>query len=255
MCTTKFDLIGALLPSLSPGGSGIDRRQALLLINNLCIPMENKAAIMLGEPCGTLIPVLLATIRSRVQECYLAVVCLYNLSLLTEAKSILFRYIPQPESRSETFSEKPTSLLRTIELLTKDCLPFVIKENSSEVLSVEREAVRWSLCLMRHLSAVKENAILVANETIFPFAAIQCLELSLQHGKDLGFWRQDSLETSSLMILVHLAQHGEDGVSRMRSYTNVLPVLRQLKGRGGIHESRAVTLLKILEAPPMIAHE
>lgn len=224
--------------------------------------MENKAAIMLGEPCVTLIPALLAIIRSRVPECYLAVVCLFNLSLLPDAKPILFRYIPpaslerQPGAHSETFSEKSTSLLRTIESLTKDYLPFVTKlDKALQIVSVEREAVRWSICLMRHLSAVRQNALIVANETIFPSAAIQCLEVSLQNGKDLGFWRQDSLETSSLMILVHLAQHGEDCVSRMRSYTNTLPVLRQLNGKGGIHESRAVTLVRILEQSPGITHD
>lgn len=221
--------------------------------------MENKAAIMLGEPCATLIPALLTIVRARVPECYLAIVCLFNLSLLTEAKPILFRYVPPvstkrpSEAPPATFSDNPTSLLRTIESLTKDYLPFVTKlEKASNILSVEREAVRWSLCLMRHLSTLAENAAIVANETIFPFAAIQSLEVSLQHGKDLGFWRQDSLEASSLMILVHLAQHGEECIAPWRS-ENALPVLRQLRGQGGIHESRAVALIQILELPPMIA--
>lgn len=252
ICTTKLDLLSALLPSLSPNGSSVDRRQALLLINNLCIPMENKAVIMLGEPCDTLLPALLTTIRSRVPECYLAIVCLFNLSLLVESKPILLRYVPPASLESdcsETFFENSTSLLRTIESLTKGYLPFVTKlEKSSDILSVQREAVRWSFCLMRHLSTLAENAVVVANKTIFPFAAIQCIEVSLQTGKDLGFWRQDSLEASSLMILVHLAQHGEECISPWRSET-VMPVLRRLKGKGGIHESRAVTLLQILEQP------
>ncbi|GAX14011.1 hypothetical protein FisN_5Lh072 [Fistulifera solaris] len=255
VCTTKYDLIGAILPSLAPTGSSIDRRQALLLINNLCIPMENKAAILLGDQGHSLVSAFLETIRARVSECYLAVVCLFNLSLLPEAKPILFRYVPsqrKPETHSETYLKKTMSLLRTIESLTRDCLPFVINlDHASDVLSVEREAVRWSLCLMRHLSALKENAVVVANETMFPSAAIQCLEVSLQTNSDLGFWRQDSLETSSLMILVHLAQHGAKCVERLRSYTNVQPVLRQLKGKGGIHELRAITVLRILEETPI----
>jgi hypothetical protein len=213
--------------------------------------MENKAAILLGDQGLSLISALLETISARVSECYLAVVCLFNLSLLPEAKPILFRYVPsqrRPETHSATYLKKTTSLLRIIESLTKDCLPFVINpDHASDVLSVEREAVRWCLCLMRHLSSWKENAIVVAKETIFPSAAIQCLEVSLQTNSDLDFWRQDSLETSSLMILVHLAQHGAECVERLRSYSNVQPVLRQLQGKGGIHELRAVTVLQILE--------
>ncbi len=213
----------------------------------------------MGDQGHPLVSALLETIRARVSECYLAVVCLYNLSLLPEAKPILFRYIPsqrRPETHSATYLKKTTSLLRTIESLTKDCLPLVINiDHASDILSVEREAVRWSLCLMRHLSALRENAVVVANETIFPLAAIQCLQVSLQSNIDLGFWRQDSLETSSLMILVHLAQNGEECVERLRSYTNVQPVLRQLKGKGGIHELRAITVLQILEEAPIDASD
>lgn len=255
MCTTRYDIISKLIPCMTSKSLATDRRQALLLVSNLCVPPENKAAIMLGEPAKNLLPVLLDIVTNRLPESYLATVCLFNLSFLEESKQFLFTYVP-PEMPGDKESkldyhhyapiQDPTSLLRTLEAAMKEFLPFVVSlpENQRHVMSVEGEVIRYAMGVFRHLSTIDDIAIKIAKETIIPGVAVQCLKASL--GKDLALWKRDSMEDACLMLLVRLSQHGEECIEVLRS-DETESVLASLKGRGGIHETRATALLRLLQ--------
>ena len=262
VCTTRLDTIGALLPCIS-SPTLTDRRKSLLILNNLCIPVANKAAILLGEPLQPVVTALLDVIRQRQAESYLAAVCLFNLSFLQDGKALLFSFVPteppqqQPQSSYRHYAptDNPISLLRTLESGMQEFLPYVITANSDTdnngddhhppVKSVERQAVRWCMGLFRNLaSAVPEHAVTLARHTRIPAMAIACLHdasLSIH----LNLWTRDSLMDASLMLLVHIAQH--DATTLRHTETDMLlQVLERLHGRGGIHETRAMALLKCL---------
>ena len=97
VCTTSFKTVEVLVTCLHGNVSMNDRRQALLILNNLCIPIENKAAIIFGEPYEVLMDALLAIVRSRSNESYLALVTLLNLSYIQDdhGKVALYNFVPK----------------------------------------------------------------------------------------------------------------------------------------------------------------
>ena len=250
ICTAKFNVIAAVVPCLSPIAAKTDRRQALLLLNNLCIPPENKAAILLGEPYKLLLPALLQIIASRMAESHLAAVCLYNLSFLGEGHSFLFHYVPPPvageplsEYRHLAPLDNPTSLFRILESAVQDFLPFVsVAQDKPMVVSVEGEVVRWCLGLFSNIEKVNPKA--VVTQSVLPHAAVQCLQYFSKH--DLSLWKRDSLPDISLMLLVRLARDATC-VAVLRRSQEARQVLESLEGRGGIHETRAKALLELLQ--------
>jgi len=240
VCTTKFSIFEAVQPCLSLDASPTDRRQALLLINNLSIPNENKAAILLGEPIEFLLPPLLRILRQRLAESYLAAVCLFNLSYLEDAKDMLMNYVPSKLDRVRTEykyqlpAENEESLLRVVESMLKDFTPYLKRH----VHSVQAEAVRWSMGLMRNLVTNADNAVFVAHKTVIPSLAVKYLRDSTD---DLAHWTRDSLPDSSLMLLVHLVNFDE--CLEPLNTQETREALKQLDGKGGIHEMRASAVL------------
>lgn len=276
VCTTRFNAVGAISRCIDPeacsSSSSSDRRRALLILNNLCIPVENKAAILLNpKPLQQLIPALLKLLRKRVPESYLAMVCLYNLSFLQDAKLLFFSFVPAVEQndnneglesyRQYAPTDNPISLLRTVESAMKEFIPYLVQLQEQQALggsgsirsrsfrltdSVEWEVIRFGMGMFRNLVTKKENAIVAATETVLPTLAIQSLQVS---NRDLSLWSRDSLEDASLMLLVHLAQHDECIKSLQQNIWNdeTRQVLQSLHGKGGIHETRAMALLRLLE--------
>jgi hypothetical protein len=225
----------------------MDRRLALLLLNNLSIPMENKAAILLGEPAEVLLPALLKVIHARLPSAYLATVCLFNLSYLEDAKEMLLQYVPsddqvvytrvQSEYHHRPPIENPNSLVRILEKLLQDYTPYI--SHSSH--SVEKQAVRWAVGILRNLVTVEENAIALARKTSIPSLALQYLSESTN---DLSLWARDSLEDSSLLLLVNLAKHPE--CCSCVDLAKAQQSLGKLQGKGGIHDVRATAVLGLL---------
>lgn len=277
--SSKFDIIQALIPCIAPEASNTsDRRQALLLINNLCVPTEGKLAVFRGSACKSFLSTLLRVIQDRFPESYLATVCLFNLSLCEEMKSFLFAFVPT-SSHNQVVEETTTttmtstmgsrrlhgnrqpseyiealqnsqSLVRTLETVVKDFSPFLATTHA--VVSVEGEVIRWTMGIMRNLATVETIAVAIATETTLPAAAVYCLETSLQANKDLVLWKQNSMEDASLMLLVRLAQFGEVCLQAIRT-PEAKRVLNGLQGRGGIHETRAKVLLMLFDhqEPPI----
>lgn len=210
--------------------------------------MENKAAILLGEPAEALLPALLKLIHERLPDAYLATVCLFNLSYLEDAKSMLLEYVPtgdvamDPNVQSEYHYtpplENPNSLLRILEKLLQDYTPYL----SHATNSAERQAVRWTVGILRNLATAQENAVVLAQNTVVPSLALLFLE---ETNNELSLWSRDSLEDSSLLLLVNLVQcpAGCEALDLEQAQR----ALGKIVGKGGIHDMRAATVLRILE--------
>jgi hypothetical protein len=251
VCTTKWDTIGAVASCVTPEADPGDRRQALLLLNNLSIPIENKASIVLGEPVESLLPALLKVIHERLPESYLAAACLFNLSYLEDAKQFMFTYIPtvtvvatevqsQYHYRPRTL-ENPGSLLRILESLLRDYAGYL---QVDDVNSVEGEAVRWVIGVLRNLATVKDNAIDLIQQTVVPALALQFLETTTN---ELSLWSRDSLEDSCLMLTVNLVQSCPAEYQKRIDRDTARKALGKIHGKGGIHDMRATAVLRLLE--------
>jgi hypothetical protein len=238
-----------------------DRRQALLILNNLCIPIENKAAILFGEPFELLVDALLAIVRSRSIESYLALVTLLNLSYIQDdhGKVAMFNFVPKlntGKANNDAASQygaqlpidNPLSAIRTLESILQDYVPYVIRRR--KVNSVELQCCRWSLNVIRNLiSTIPAFSIAVGQHTAIPALSVQCLAKS--DTTNLGTWTCDSIEDACLMILIHICRY-DDCIHLLKQNVVVmdelLAICEEIKNTNpGIHQLRATALLDRLE--------
>ncbi len=158
--------------SLSSG----DRRWACLIINNLAIPLENKAALVSNR---TLMDALLFVISKNFPETHLCCVCLMNLSYTENASvpihNVMLQYQMSTPSDSagdgnddnnnydedgvslSVILNNPNSLLRILETMIKDYTHILIGNlsktySSRSLVSVQGEAVRWTVGWMRNVT-------------------------------------------------------------------------------------------------------
>jgi hypothetical protein len=239
-----------------------DRRQALLILNNLCIPIENKPAIVFGEPFEVLMDALFELILSRSTESYLALVTLLNLSYIQDnhAKVAMYNYIAKPNAgitdNNDAQSQygiqqpidNPLSTIRTLESIVQDYAPYVISRRT--VNSFELQCCRWSMNVIRNLiNTIPAYAMAVGQSTAIPVFAVQFLIKS--DTTNLGTWTRDSVEDACLMILIHTCRH-DDCVQVLKSNTNAMEELLMFceelkKTNTGIHQIRASALLDLFE--------
>mmetsp|Transcript_8727 Transcript_8727/g.11567 ORF Transcript_8727/g.11567 Transcript_8727/m.11567 type:complete len:382 (-) Transcript_8727:252-1397(-) len=253
VCSKSFDVMTALLPCLSPVASGIDRRQALLLLNNFCIPKENKQHMLLGEARDSLLNSLLLIFQKRLPEAHIAAACLYNLSFLEQAKIMLISYMPEDSlnrvgsARSSYSFHSPTtkenSLLRIIEEMVIHFSPYMSKAYQKKVSTVEVATVRWAMAVMRNLVTVQENAAIIASTTKFPQLAAQYLQES---SRKMEHWTVDSLEDSSLLFLLMLIQSGDDSCKAMDT-KELRTALAKVSKLPGIHGVRAGVIIQRMD--------
>ena len=259
--STRFHTLDALIPCIKPDIAATDRRQALLVLNNLCIPSENKRTILLGPSRDELLLVLLQVLVQKLPECHLVVACLFNLSFYEEAKSLLLNYVPAvslQQSDEETPEEynfsKPTekkdSFLRILEQVTSEFLPYYVKHKTdtmyndpsrkrAQPVSVEASTLRWSMCLLRNLASEPEHAVMLATTTKFPATALEILQVSARH-TDLAEWSHDSLPEACLVFWVWLVQSSEEASRHLQ------------KVFGEEEELAAVRILEPIAAQPGI---
>lgn len=262
VCTTSFATIPILVTCLHLNLPAGDRRQALLIINNLCIPIENKAAIIFGDAFESLMDALLELIRERVAESYVALVTLVNLTYLQDdhAKIAIFNHIPKLDRRfggddgaASQYSyklpgESPLSIVRTLESLLRDYVPYAVTQRS--INSLEQQCCRWSFNIIRNLiGSVPSHCSIVGKMTQIPVLAIQYLAKS--DTTNLATWSKDSSEDACLMILVHIFRMDDcilvlnnDKVA-MENLQSVCEELKQTPP--GIHQLRAASLLDRLD--------
>jgi hypothetical protein len=262
VCTTSFATIEVLVTCLHSNVPVSDRRQALLILNNLCIPIENKAAIVFGEPFEVFIDTLLELIRIRSTESYLALVTLLNLSYIQDnhGKIAMYNRIPKFSIENGTGNDaasqygfqlpidNPLSTIRTIESLLQDYVPYVVTRRN--INSFELQCCRWSMNILRNLiNTIPSHAMAVGQHTQIPILAVQCLASS--DTTDLTTWTRDSLEDASLMILIHICKF-DDCLQLLKNNSVLMDQLLSIceklnKTHPGIHQVRAAALLNRLE--------
>jgi hypothetical protein len=243
VCTTKYNTIMTLLPCLQDKCNLTDRRFALLILNNLCIPGENKAAILFGETCEPLLTALLQVVQHRLAESYLALVTILNLSYIPDINGkVLLLNFGASANRND-----PSSLLHTLETVLNDFAPHVQHKNS-----VEQQCCRWSMNILRRLLTTHEAAYEVTVRAVSVVeSAVSCLEAA--DTVNLKNWTKDSLEDASLMVLVHLVQHEDcleilvvDHGELVESMYGVCDTLA--KSTVNLHQQRAVAVMERLES-------
>jgi hypothetical protein len=151
-------------------------------------------------------------------------------------------------------SDNEKSLLRVVEALLMDFTPYLQKQmehelrqqqqqasasslspsssshrQSKPVSTVEAATTRWCIAMLRNLATVPENAQIIATTTAIPLLTAHCLIMSTSalpqfnssgsgsSSNDLSHWARDSLEDSSLMLLLWLSQCGSQGLAASSS--------------------------------------
>jgi hypothetical protein len=209
------DTVKVLASCLKISGKGNQSRTALLILNNLCIPLENKVAIMFsadnddhhpgnnnshgtnnddGSDFSILLTALLRLIQARNHNSYLCLVTLVNLSATPDAtaKRRLFQFIPPPPTLSGDASAAaapPPETYRVVHNNIKSALdePTSCIRTIESILrdtipyrhakgSVEQQCCRWAMNVVRNLVAANaENGLAVAKSTVIPELAVTCL--------------------------------------------------------------------------------
>lgn len=218
--------MGTLANAISVKASKEDRRLACLILNNLSIPFECKAVMVLGPASERLLGALCAVIRHSHAESYLCCICLFNLSFLEDGAPAILNYTP-----ANAPLENPLSLLRTVELMMKTYSPLLLSSN--KVMSVEGEAVRWATGLIRNLSATQDACCLIAKTKI---PELVCFHLR-DSPNPIIKWTKDSVEDLSLIVLCNLAKYPEL-LSHLKQI-GAQEAVHDIVGQGGIHDFRA----------------
>lgn len=219
---------------------------------------------------------MLAILRQKLPECHLVVACLFNLSFYEETKHMLFHYVPtvalkhadQDTPEEYSFSqptEKKDSLLRILERITHEFVPYYVqhresirydsnKRNHQELpKSVEASTLRWTMCLLRNLSTDPDHAALLATTTKFPAAALGLLKATAQY-TDLSLWSHDSLPEACLVFWVWLVQSSGEACRHLQrqfdddSEMSAVSVLQPVTEQPGIQGARAKMVLSRLQA-------
>jgi hypothetical protein len=257
VASSEWAIIDRLAYCLSISSDSVERRQICLVLNNLSIPFDNKALMLLGDTGDRLIAALLKTINAKHPEAYLCCVCLMNLSILDESKRTLMYYVPPftattvsensgTPDRSATCAynpdgdplKSPSSLLRSLEhmiVIYSALLP-------SPVQSVEGQAVKWSMGFFRNLSTTVEHAKLVAH-TAIPSVAGHLIRTS---PRPLCKWTRDSFEDITLSFLVQLVQFPEVVDILNEHHKELSTCLSEVAERKGIHGVRAALIFSLL---------
>lgn len=171
-----------------------------LTLNNLAIPHKNKQIMCLERISKKIFTNLCTVIASGRKEVYLCLICLMNLSFYEPAQVPIGQFSPQETNGTRRWSkvpplENPNSLLRILQDLT---------------LHAARGTAdfRWAFALLASLANHPENALLIGL-TAIPTIALENLSCSKQPPSQ---WDSNSLEDSSLFLILHLAEISDQGL-------------------------------------------
>jgi hypothetical protein len=233
-------VIGRLTRCLANPDSSNERRLACLILNDLSIPFDNKAVMVLGEQGDALFKTLLEVIQHGYPEAYLCCSCFMNLSILEGGKRHLMNYEPSKLACQAPLNNT-SSLLRVMEQMMTKHAPFLL----SPLVSVEGQAVRWAMGMFLNLSTVPENDLLIVQTTV-PTLAVQFLQ-STPH--PLCKWTRDSLEDYCLSLLAKLVRFPGSLKLLKRHHSELGSSLKHLVDEMGIHSMRASLIIsRLLEA-------
>ena len=257
------------------------RRLACLTLNNLSIPKENKMRMILGSNASLLVCNLTKVIRLQEPEtAYLSCVCLMHLSSISGGvKPILtfsnstetFIQVPNMGTNSidprvweknplpshqysqnltplrrrrsspvdSPYLDDPTSTLRSLECLMRDHQPFLM----SKSFSLEGEAIRWTVGLLRNLSKENEHCRILSRTDI-PVLVLGFLERTPH---PVTTWAKDSLEEMTITFLEHLVRSPE-GCKKLKE-VGAIHVFRNISAGAGDTqpERKILSIMKSLE--------
>uniref|UniRef100_A0A7S2UNS6 Uncharacterized protein n=1 Tax=Attheya septentrionalis TaxID=420275 RepID=A0A7S2UNS6_9STRA len=241
VCTTKWNVLLSLIHCLRVDvlGASDDRRLACLALNNLSIPFENKAVMILGSEATNLLCALLSVIQSGHPESYLCCICLMNLTFLEDAVQPVLYFSPSSYNLRASGGplDNPFSLLRTIETMLRMYSPFIL----SKVVSVEGEAVRWATGLIRNAVKKEKNASLIA-KTEIPALVVGNIRNSPH---PVGAWTRDSLEDLSLLVMCSMSRFSDS--KKVLNAVGACEAVERVIGLGGIHDFRATVIQSSLQ--------
>jgi len=231
---TESEIVEALCECLL-ASSGDARHLALLSLNNLSIPSDNKKTIMNNESSrAIIIDALVTIIQTDPAESYLACIALMNLSFLESAVPII---AANPD------------LLNTIEGLLKEGV-------KAKAGSGKSEGVRWSCGLLKNLSRSESAATRIAATDIVG-SLVQCLKSPSGAAR----WSNNSTEDFALFTLLNLSQHQNvlnDLFKKNKVIQTLQPIARSVVG---VHSLKATLTIGILkgstrsEIPPAAGSE
>jgi hypothetical protein len=230
-------VIGRLTRCLANPDSSNERRLSCLILNDLSIPFDNKAVMVLGEQGDALFKTLLEVIQHGYPEAYLCCSCFMNLSILEGGKRHLMNYEPSKLACQAPLNNT-SSLLRVMEQMMTKHAPFLL----SPLVSVEGQAVRWAMGMFLNLSTVPENDLLIVQTTV-PTLAVQFLQ-STPH--PLCKWTRDSLEDYCLSLLAKLVRFPGSLKLLKRHHSELGSSLKHLVDEMGIHSMRASLIISRL---------
>lgn len=233
LTSRKFDILGALLKRIyREDCEGLDL--ALLLLNNLSIPFDNKIIIILGESSSEILDCLVRIMNKDIPEKVLACICLVNLSLIEESvKAIMYHAPIQDWCPDLSLLYNPES---TIRILERDLR---LKYKSTPVdLSIEKESLRWACNLAGNLCICEENANLLS------LSEIPSLVLALLKKSTLptSLWTADSIENSALRALCRFASWPILKIMLLEA--EAPDVIREFTGRADIYDYESRQFLK-----------
>jgi len=231
---TEPEIIESLCECLL-ASSGDARHLALLSLNNLSIPSDNKKLIMNNEHSrANIIDALVTIIKTDPAESYLACIALMNLSFLESAVPVI---AANPD------------LLDTIQVLLKDGV-------KAKAGSGKSEGVRWSCGLLKNLSRSESAATRIASTEIVS-ALVQCLKSPSGAAR----WSNNSTEDFALFTLLNLSQH-QDVLNDLFRKNKVIQTLQPIaRSVVGVHSLKATLTIGILkestssEIPPAAGSE
>lgn len=192
VCSSQWDVLTALCCVLEDSNTTQrDYRQALLVLSNLTVPVENKAVVLLQpDHAQRVLQVLCNGIAASTTntssnnnnntktsqdqqqqqqqpqqrmatDVDLCCAVLFNLSYLHDGRPVLVNFVPQqtetlgPNGATATTT---TTLLSTLQDLMERCLPYVAPspppqqdQQQVEIQSVQRQAMRWTMGFFQNL--------------------------------------------------------------------------------------------------------
>lgn len=204
--------------------TGDARHLALLALNNLSIPSDNKKTFVQDGHREEILTCLVEVIAKDSAEAYLACICAMNMSFL--------------ESSVDSIASFP-NLLPTLETLLKDGVK--AKQGSGK-----SESVRWACGLLKNLSRSKEASVLISQTSI-----LESILQTLKNPSSASRWSNNSTEDFVLFTVLHLSQFEDDIVNvsgdvfkKLKAPAILVPIAKSATGSHSLKASLALSILR-----------
>lgn len=204
---------------------GDARHLALLALNNLSIPSDNKRAFIADGHREEVLSCLVDVIKNDPAESYLACIAAMNMSFLEPSINPIASF---------------PDLLATIEALLKEGV-------KAKAGSGKSESVRWACGLLKNLSRDKDAAISICETSI-----LESLLVTIKNPSSASRWSNNSTEDFALFTLLHLSQFEDDIVvtaagdifSKNKVPSVLQPIAKSAVGAHSLKASLAMACLK-----------